>query len=302
MLALPESYFGIAPDQRGFGDSDPDKKIDATQGFGDLAEDAIALIDYLGVDRFHLAGFSFGCGVIWRMIVDYPHRLKSVTMIAPASPYGFGATRDIVGTPTNPDFAGSGGGLTNPEVIQRVKNGDTSTESQFSPRAMLRAVVVRPPLICSREDELVASFLSTHVGDYDWPGDTVQSGHWPYVGPGKWGPANALSPKYAIDVKKIIQSEPKLRILWIRGSEDLAVSDSAFSDPGYLGRIGLIPEWPGEDVFPPQPMLGQTRDVLKKYSAAGGYYEEIVIQDTGHIPFIEKPDEFNAVFHAHLSK
>ncbi|HKI53887.1 MAG TPA: alpha/beta hydrolase, partial [Anaerolineales bacterium] len=36
MLALPSEYRGIAPDQRGFGDAELEKKIDATNGMGDL--------------------------------------------------------------------------------------------------------------------------------------------------------------------------------------------------------------------------------------------------------------------------
>ncbi len=32
MLALPEGFRGIAHDQRGFGDADPAKHIDATRG------------------------------------------------------------------------------------------------------------------------------------------------------------------------------------------------------------------------------------------------------------------------------
>ena len=53
-------------------------------------------------------------------------------------------------------------------------------------------------------------------------------------------------------------------------------------------------------VFPPQPMIDQTRAALEQYVAAGGSYKEIVMQDCGHVPFIEKPDEFNRYFHAHL--
>jgi pimeloyl-ACP methyl ester carboxylesterase len=302
MITLPEGHSGIAPDQRGFGDSDPEKKINATRGYGDMVEDAILLLDHLDVETTHVAGFSWGCGVIWQILADYPQYVKTVTMIAPASPYGFGATRDNEGTPTNPDFAGSGAGLTNPEMVLRVKDGDRSTNSQFSPRTALRALVVKPPLICSREEELVSSMLGTHIGEEDWPGDFVQSTNWPHTAPGKWGPANVTSPKYAGDVDKIIQSDPKTDILWVRGSHDLAVSDTAASDPGYLGRLGLLPGWPGEEIYPPQPMLGQTRAVLEKYAAAGGRYEEVVIQDAAHIPFIEKPDEFNVAFHAHLMK
>jgi len=47
-------------------------------------------------------------------------------------------------------------------------------------------------------------------------------------------------------------------------------------------------------------MLGQTRAVLEKYAAAGGSYEEVVIEDAEHAPFIEKPEEFKEVLHAPL--
>jgi pimeloyl-ACP methyl ester carboxylesterase len=47
-------------------------------------------------------------------------------------------------------------------------------------------------------------------------------------------------------------------------------------------------------------MVGQTRAVLDRYQAAGGQYSEIVMEDTGHTPFVEKPDEFNRHFHAFI--
>jgi len=47
-------------------------------------------------------------------------------------------------------------------------------------------------------------------------------------------------------------------------------------------------------------MLGQTWAVLDRYRAAGSAYEEVVIEDTGHVPFIENLPEFNRIFHPHL--
>ena len=82
---------------------------------------------------------------------------------------------------------------------------------------------------------------------------------------------------------------------------DLAVSDAAASCPGALGAAGMIPDWPGPEIFPPQPMLGQTRHVLDNYKAEGGAYREVIIEGTGHVPFIEKLSEFNEVFHPHIS-
>lgn len=300
MVTLPNDFRGVAPDQRGFGEADRAKKIDARRGMGDLADDAVALLDKLEISKAHIVGNSLGGMVVWQMLADYPERFLSATLADPGSPYGFGATRDNDGTPTTPDFAGSGGGLSNPELIRRMVEGDRSTDSQFSPRSAIRNLLVKPLFISPREEEMLSSLLSTHIGEQDIPGDSVQSPNWPYMAPGIWGATNATSPKYAVDVNKILQGEPKTKILWIRGSDDLVVSDSAASDPGFLGKMGLLPGWPGEEVFPPQPMIGQTRTVLERYTVEGGSYKEVVIQDAGHLPFIEKPELFNQAFHTHL--
>ncbi len=300
LLSLPKGYRGIAPDQRGFGESDPAKKIDATRGLGDLADDAAALLDHLGIEKAHLVGNSLGGMVIWEMMKLHPQRILSITQADPGSPYGFGATRDNEGTATTPDFAGSGGGLSNPELIKRLNEGDRSMESQFSPLSALRMLLVKPGFISSREDALLSAMLSTQIGAQEVPGDFTQSPNWPHVVPGIWGASNATSPKYQHNIEKIIEMHPKVPVLWVRGSHDLVVSDTAASDPGFLGRLGLLPGWPGEEAYPPQPMVGQTRTLLEKYAAAGGSFEEVIIADAGHVPFLEKPDEFNKVFHQHL--
>lgn len=301
MLALPRGFRGIAPDQRGFGEADPAKKIEATRGTADLAEDAVALLEHLGITAAHVVGNSMGGSVVWRLLLDCPARLLSVTLVAPGSPYGFGGTKNPAGTPCWADFAGSGGGLANPQLIQRIQAGDRDMESPFSPRAALRTLVFKPPCVPEREEDLLSAMLQTHTGPEDLPGDSVKSSNWPYVAPGNWGLANAVSPKYAGDISRLYAIDNKPGILWVRGSHDLAVSDAAASCPGALGAAGLIPDWPGVEVFPPQPMLGQTRAVLEAYATAGGSYREVVIDDTGHVPFIEKPHEFNKVFRSHLN-
>lgn len=295
LSALPDAYFGIAPDQRGFGESDPNQKIDATRGMADLAEDALALLDQLSIQRAFVVANSLGGMVAWDLIKIAPQRLLGVVLVNPGSPYGFGSTKNIEGEPTTTDFAGSGGGLSNPELIKRMAEGDRSLDSPFSPRMVIRTLLVKPPFVPEREDALLDSLLATHLGDQDIPGDSEPSSNWPFVAPGKYGATNATSPKYQSGVDKIIHADPKPNILWVRGSDDVVVSDTAASDPGTLGRMGLMPNWPGDEVFPPQPMIGQIRAVLDAYEQAGGSTEEIIIDDTGHVPFIEKPDEFNAI-------
>lgn len=299
MLALPKGFRAIAPDQRGYGDADPEAKIDATRGMGDLADDARALLDHLKVEKAHIVGCSLGGAVVWRMMMDYPERFLTVVLINPGSPYGFGGTKGEAGTPCFPDFAGTGGGMANPEVIRRVKAGDRSVDSELSPRVGMHGLFISP-FIPAREDELLTSLLSIHIGEQDYPGDSKPSPNWPHVAPGIWGPGNAMSPKYVGDVTKLYDGRLNVPVLWLRGSHDQTISDTSVSDPGFLGKMGFIPGWPGDEVYPPQPMLRQTRAVLEKYAAAGGSYEEVVIQDAAHIPFLEKPAAFNGVFHGHI--
>ena len=87
MVALPENFRGIAPDQRGFGDADATKHVDATRGCGDWADDAVALLDTLNISRAHIVGNSLGGSVVWRLLMDYPDRFLSATLVDPGSPY-----------------------------------------------------------------------------------------------------------------------------------------------------------------------------------------------------------------------
>ena len=301
MLRLPDDFRAIAPDQRAFGEADPEAKVDATRGMADFVDDAIALMDHLGHDRFHLVGNSLGGVIAWWMMADAPNRLISVTLPGPGSPYGFGGTRDARGTATNDDFAGSGGGLLNPVLIQGVLDRDRSMEGDFSPRTVLRRLVWGPPFIPEREDVLLDAMFRVHIGDRDLPGDKEASPNWPYVRPGKWGPTNAMSPKYAGNlVERLMAAERKPPVLWIYGAEDVAVSNSAASDPGTWGPTGRLPGYPGPEAYPPQPMMEQIRTALLDYADHGGRFEEVAVQGSGHVPFMSHPAEFDAAFHAHL--
>lgn len=302
MLALPPGFRGIAPDMRGFGDADPDARIDATRGTGDLADDAFALLDTLGVEQAHVVACSLGGSVVWRMLTDSPERLRSATLAAPGSPFGFGGTIDEDGTPAWPDFAGSGSGVVHPELVRLLAAGDRSADSPFSPRNALRRLVWNPPFIPAREDALVDATLRIHLGAERYPGDATTSPHWPLFAPGAFGPNNAISPKYVGEVERLWEGEAaRPPVLWIRGDKDVAVSDAAASDPATLGRAGFLPGWPGEDVMPPQPMLRQIRRVLERYGEAGGAWREIVMPGAGHVPFLERPGEFDALLHRMLA-
>ena len=83
---------------------------------------------------------------------------------------------------------------------------------------------------------------------------------------------------------------PKPPVRWLRGADDVIVSDASRYDLAYLGSVAAIPGWPGEGAWRPQPMVAQTRYVLDGYAAAGGEYREVVIADSGHGPHLDQPE------------
>lgn len=291
LLALPPAYRGLAPDLRGFGDSEA-LPIDATRGVRDFSEDLHALLAALSIDRCHLVGWSLGGGVAMQYLIDHAEQVDSLTLVNPVSPYGYGGTRGADGTPIATDGHGSGGGTANPDFVRRLAEGDTG-EDPASPRGVMRALyfATQPPIDAAREDELVASMLSTRTGDDFYPGDSGGSAQWPFVVPGSRGVLNSIAPTN-FDTSTIVEVDPKPPVLWLRGAADQIVSDAAALDLAVLGQAGAVPGWPGADVFPAQPMVAQTRAVLERYAERGGRFTEVVVDGVGHSPHLECPEAF----------
>ncbi len=287
MLALPSDLRVIAVDLRGFGSSEA-KPVDASRGVRDFSDDLRAALDALGLPTAHLVGWSMGGGVVMQYALDHP--VLSLTLQAPVSPYGFGGTRRD-GSPLTPDDAGCGGGGGNPDFVQRLREGDTSSDSQTSPRSVFRSGYVAAGYESEHEDIWIASMLTTSTEPGNYPGDSVASESWPGFAAGAVGVLNTMTPKH-FNVSGIVDLAEKPPVLWVHGDADAIVSDASFFDINHLGVVGVIPGWPGDEVAPAQQMVSQTRDVLDAYAAAGGDVTEVLLEGAGHSPHLERPEEF----------
>jgi pimeloyl-ACP methyl ester carboxylesterase len=292
----------VAPDLRSFGRTEQ-RGVDATRGLRDWSDDVRSLVETLGWadgQRVHAAGWSMGGGVLQQYEIDHPTDLASLTLIAPLSPFGFGATRDASGTPCYLDFAGSGGGTAAPEFVRRLAARDASeTEPTSSPRVVMRNFFWSPRHKAPDEDELLAEVLLTAVGHQFYPGASLVSPNWPNVAPAPRGVNNAMSPAWC-NTSAFGHVARPVPLLWIRGDEDQVVSDQSMFDFGTLGRLGVVPGWPGEQVFPPQPMIAQTRAVFERRKSHGGQVRQVLLHQVAHGPLIERPEEVSRLLREHI--
>lgn len=78
-------YRAVAPDQRGYGDSDKPHAIEAYDQVT-LVQDAVGLLDALGEEQAIVVGHDWGAPVAWHMALLYPERVRAV--VGMSVPYG----------------------------------------------------------------------------------------------------------------------------------------------------------------------------------------------------------------------
>jgi pimeloyl-ACP methyl ester carboxylesterase len=78
-------YRVVAPDQRGYADSDRPEAIDAYDQVT-LVDDMVGLLDALGEERAIVVGHDWGAPVAWHMALLHPERVRAV--VGMSVPYG----------------------------------------------------------------------------------------------------------------------------------------------------------------------------------------------------------------------
>ncbi len=73
-------YRVVAPDQRGYGDSDKPSGS-ASYRLDVLADDVVALAAAIGHDTFSLVGHDWGGIVAWRVASDHPDRVERIAIL-----------------------------------------------------------------------------------------------------------------------------------------------------------------------------------------------------------------------------
>lgn len=280
---LAQWFDVVIPDLRCFGDSE-EAPVDATRGYRDWSDDIAALVEKLNWDKFSLVGWSMGGDVAMQYAIDHGGRLEGLVLLAPGSPFGFGGTKGVEGRPLYPLGLGTGGGTLSPQMMLAFTHqGDAAI------RKLLYTFYFTPTFHLEKEweDQMVEGIAKTKRGSDKYPGDFHYAMQWPFIAAGKHGVLNTMSPAYG-NLSNLTEIKEKPPILWIRGRDDVVVSDHSMLEFGHLGSIGMIPGWPGEREYPPQPMVAQTRFLLERYQEKGGVFHELVIPG-GHACFLESP-------------
>lgn len=85
--SLP-GYRCIAPDQRGYSPGARPLDVEAYR-VPELAADALAVLDALGVERAHVVGHDWGGAVAWQLGARHPARVSTLTVLSTPHPRAF---------------------------------------------------------------------------------------------------------------------------------------------------------------------------------------------------------------------
>ncbi|RYM09507.1 alpha/beta hydrolase [Sphingobium cupriresistens] len=121
-------YSVIAPDLRGFGDSQAAPGPDQASGF-DLLGDLIALLDHLGHVQVAVVGHDWGAEVGWTIVRLRPDRFGAIVSLSiPFTPRGDASLPQLLAANAPPDFY----------MLYFLQEGVAERELDSDPKAFLR--------------------------------------------------------------------------------------------------------------------------------------------------------------------
>ncbi|WP_019414004.1 alpha/beta fold hydrolase [Paenisporosarcina sp. TG20] len=83
---IDSKYKLYAPDLRGFGESSYHTRI---QGIADFTHDLKGFVEKLGLNTFHLVGWSTGGAICMQFVAEFPGRCQKLVLLASASTRGY---------------------------------------------------------------------------------------------------------------------------------------------------------------------------------------------------------------------
>jgi len=219
VVAFSDSYKVVTPDLRGYGQSG--LPASGNTRFEDYATDVLLLLDFLGVDSFHICGLSMGGQVIMEMFRQAPGRVKSLI------------------------FADTFASLDTPQV----KQGRYDAADRLEKEGM-----------DSYADEVIYKMIKpSHVSSM---------------------------PDVAAHIIKMMKAtSPSAAAIALRArAERIDYLNEVFAQINIptLAIVGM------EDEFTPVAKAEEMKQHLKNCTL-------VVIEDAGHMPNLEHPDEFNQV-------
>jgi pimeloyl-ACP methyl ester carboxylesterase len=83
-------FRAVAPDLRGFGDSDRPGDV-AAYGLAHILGDVVGVLDHLGIERAHVVGHDWGAAVAWTLAALLPDRVDHLVALSVGHPAAFRA-------------------------------------------------------------------------------------------------------------------------------------------------------------------------------------------------------------------
>ena len=136
MIALAEAgYRVIAPDMRGYGETDKPGPVEAYD-IVQLAADVVGVLDALGTERAHLVGHDWGSMVAANTALFHPTRLTSVTLMSvPYTGRSAGPPMTILAARFGDEFF---------YMLYHNEPGGIAAEYDSDPRSLLSRLYVSP--------------------------------------------------------------------------------------------------------------------------------------------------------------